>query len=70
MFSLQSKIRQSDRDQQKWSSEGNTKVKQVGSKTSVSGGPKLKETQTYPTEFCSNIASYHKTWCIDTQLNP
>ncbi|CAK9011559.1 unnamed protein product, partial [Durusdinium trenchii] len=28
MFSLQSKIRQSDRDQQKWSSEGNTKVKQ------------------------------------------
>ena len=31
-----------------------------------SGGPKLKETQSYPARFCRAIAGYHKKWCIDT----
>lgn len=34
-----------------------------------SGGPKLKETQSYPSKFCSRVCSLHKTWCLETWLN-
>lgn len=33
-----------------------------------SGGPNLKETQSYPATFCSKVASYHKKYCIESWL--
>ena len=32
-----------------------------------SGGPKLKDTQSYPIRFCSRIAEYFKKYCVESQ---
>ncbi|CAK9076947.1 Putative rhamnose biosynthetic enzyme 1 [Durusdinium trenchii] len=69
MFSLAARVTQADREKHQWSSDGNMKVtvnKSTGKK-SVSGGPKLKDTQSYPIRFCSRIAEYFKKYCVESQ---
>ncbi|CAK9073240.1 unnamed protein product, partial [Durusdinium trenchii] len=72
LFSLGAKVTAADRNKFKWNSEGNVRVtkKSDGTKKRVSGsgGPNLKETQSYPATFCSKVASYHKKYCIESWL--
>ncbi|CAL1157826.1 unnamed protein product [Cladocopium goreaui] len=72
MLSLQARLTKADREEHRWSSAGNTKVtrNRQGKVKNVSGGPKLKETQSYPSKFCSRVCSLHKTWCLDTNSVP
>lgn len=72
MLSLQARITRDDRNKHEWSSNGNTKISRAGDGRikSVSGGPKLKSTQSYPMSFCARMGYLHKTWCIATNQLP
>ncbi|CAJ1365204.1 unnamed protein product [Effrenium voratum] len=73
MLATASHITKADREKHQWSSAGIVKKtieKNPRKKMWVSGGPRLKGTQSYPSAFCSRIASLHKTWCKELNYVP